>query len=97
MCFEDVFEYAPEYRVQALYVAYINVCLQIWLMGAVGNIMTFIRSPLVVHPSPTYQHIWFDHLHPKPLPATPACTSSILCVIIATLRAIAKVSHDTKT
>ncbi|KAG7242843.1 hypothetical protein INR49_018098 [Caranx melampygus] len=46
--------------------------------------------PIVVHPSPTSRHIWFDHLHPKPLLATPACTSSILCVIIATLLAIAK-------
>ncbi|KAA8585160.1 hypothetical protein FQN60_003854 [Etheostoma spectabile] len=60
---------------------------------SVGNIMTFINSPLMVHPSPTFQHIWFDHLHPKPLPATPTCTSSILCVIIATLRAIAKTAQ----
>ncbi|KAJ4932493.1 hypothetical protein JOQ06_010913 [Pogonophryne albipinna] len=55
-----------------------------------GNIMTFIRSPLVVHSSPTSKHIWFDHLPSRPLLATPACTSSILCVIIATLLAIAK-------
>ncbi|KAK1877389.1 DNA polymerase delta catalytic subunit [Dissostichus eleginoides] len=85
------------YNIQALNMAYIHVFLQIWLMGAVGNIMTFIRSPPVVHSSPTSKHIWFDHLPPRPLPATPACTSSILCVIIATLLAIAKVSHDTKT
>lgn len=40
------------------------VCKWIWLMGALGNIVTFIRSPLVVHLTPHL--VW-----PSP-PQTPA-------------------------
>ena len=55
-------------------------------------------SPTGPSQAPPLLHIWFDHLHPEPLLATPACTSSILGVIVTTaLAGAAKVSHDVKT
>lgn len=73
------------------------VCKWIWLMGAMGNIVTFIRSPSQSIPAPPLTTSGLTISIPKPLLATPTCTSSILCVIVATLLAIGRVSRDTKT
>lgn len=90
--FEDLFDINKN-TIQTLHMTYIHV--SVWIMDNGGNGQHYDLHQVPPHSS-TSHHIWFDHPHPKPLLASPACTSSILGVIIATLLAIAKVSHDTE-
>lgn len=55
------------------------------------------RAPLVAHPSSASHHIWFDHLHPKPVLVTSARISSIVRVSWDTLLASGEVTSDMKT